>query len=156
VEDVSQPPGHRQGVGLAADVLADDQELVAAETSEGVGRSEHSGQTLGHGHQQLVARAVAEGVVHQLEPLQINEEDPNWRRPTAGPGERQTEVVERARFGRPVRGSCRAAWRCCSSPANRRTAGKTRSKVANGSVAGGCRKATSRGTSGLFPGGLCR
>ena len=37
--------------------------------------AQHRGQSLGDGHQQLVADAVAVQVVHQLEPVEIDEED---------------------------------------------------------------------------------
>ena len=41
------PLGHRHGVGLVEHVLAQDDELVAAEAGHGVARAQGQGQALG-------------------------------------------------------------------------------------------------------------
>ena len=66
--------------------------------------------------QQLVAARVAERVVDDLEAVEVEEEQ---REPIAAAlraHERVLQAVhQRARFGRPVRASCRARWRIKSS-----------------------------------------
>jgi hypothetical protein len=53
-------------------------------------------ESLGHGHQERVTGVVAEGVVHQLEPRQIDEEDRHRRWLALSAGQGQTQMVEEA------------------------------------------------------------
>ena len=64
------------GVGDFAGHLAvqHHQKLVAPEPRHGVARTHRAGNALGHDAQHLIARAVAFGVVHVLEPVEVNEQ----------------------------------------------------------------------------------
>ncbi len=66
--------GDGDGVVLVDEVLAEHDELVAAEPSDGVGRAQRRLQTLGDGDEQTVAEPVAERVVHHLEVVEIEEQ----------------------------------------------------------------------------------
>ena len=65
--------GQRDGGGLV-DVLADDDELVAAEAGDEVARAHGRAQPARDLDEQLVAGRVAEGVVDDLEVVQVEEE----------------------------------------------------------------------------------
>ena len=53
------------------DVVADDHKLVTAEPGERVVGPEYGSDADGRLHQQVVTAAVTEGVVDQLEPVQV-------------------------------------------------------------------------------------
>ena len=57
------------------EVLAQDDELIARHARQRVARAEVRGQTSRDGDQQLVADPVAIAVVHQLEAVEIREQD---------------------------------------------------------------------------------
>src|SRR5215213_1806953 len=65
----------RHGLEHPADAFAEDRELVTAEAGDGVLRTHHGAQPLGHLAQHLVARAVAERVVDALEAIEVEEVD---------------------------------------------------------------------------------
>ena len=56
------------------DVGDQDEELVAAEPGDDVGRPHRASQPVGHDAQELVARRVAVAVVHELEVVEVDEE----------------------------------------------------------------------------------
>ena len=64
------------GIGDFAGHLAvqHHQKLVAPEPRHRVARTHRAGNALGHDAQHLIARAVAFGVVHVLEPVEVNEQ----------------------------------------------------------------------------------
>ena len=64
-----------QRVVLAVDVLVQHDELVAADAGDRVARAQRLAQALGDGAQQGVARLVPEGVVDQLEAVEVDEQD---------------------------------------------------------------------------------
>ncbi len=66
--------GDALGIGFAGQIAKQGDEFVAAETGQVVTRPQTSQQPLRHFHQHLVASAVAEAVVDQLEAVQIDEE----------------------------------------------------------------------------------
>jgi hypothetical protein len=59
--------------GCAARAPDHDRELVAAEAGDDVAGSQQAPHPLGQHHEQAIARPVAEGVVDQLEVVQIDE-----------------------------------------------------------------------------------
>src|SRR5207302_4217862 len=59
----------------APDSLAHDDELVAAESGDGVTGPHGLAQTLGDGHQHAVAGRVTPAVVDELESVEVEEED---------------------------------------------------------------------------------
>ena len=70
--DAVGDPAH---VGEARDALEQDHELVAAEAGDHVVGAQLGRQALGDGDQQLVAGAVAERVVDDLEVVDVGEQD---------------------------------------------------------------------------------
>ena len=56
-------------------VVGQDRELVAAEAGHEVAVPDRAGDPLGDGDQQGVAGGVAEGVVDDLEVVEVDEED---------------------------------------------------------------------------------
>ena len=86
VEDREQPLGHGAGAGLVG-VLADHEELVAAEAGHGVARPGRRLEPSAHRLQQRVADGVAAGVVDDLEPVEVDEQHARSprRRPRARP-----------------------------------------------------------------------
>ena len=63
-----------QGLG-GAEIGDDNGELVAANTGEGVGRAQGAGEAFGDGAEQLIAGGVAEGVIHQLEAIEVEHDE---------------------------------------------------------------------------------
>ena len=74
------PVGDGQGVGFVVDPVAQHHELVAAEAGHEVGGAQHRGEAVGHLHQQGVPAVVAVAVVDQLEPVEIEEGQPDQPR----------------------------------------------------------------------------
>ena len=66
--------GDGDGVVLGHELVAQDHELVAAEAGDGVARAKRIAQPLRQRHQQAVAGAVAEAVVHDLEVVDVAEQ----------------------------------------------------------------------------------
>jgi hypothetical protein len=95
-----------------------DRELVAAQPRDGVARAQHAGDPRADELEQLVAAVVAERVVDLLELVEVEQHHDRlvpsrWAVDSA----RSTRSWNSARFGSPVRTSCRArlslssAWR---------------------------------------------
>ena len=75
-EGVGQADGDRQGAFLVPDVVEEDGELVAAEAGRGVARPERGGDPHRRGRDEdVVAARVAEGVVEDLEVVEVDEQD---------------------------------------------------------------------------------
>lgn len=68
------------------DVLEQHRELVATEPRDRVARAGAGAQALGDGDQQLIACRVAEGVVHPLEVVQVEEQHRDAALPPQGQG----------------------------------------------------------------------
>jgi hypothetical protein len=83
-------------VEVAVDVRREDDELVAADATDGVHRSENCGEAFGDPSQDVVAGVMPAGVVDLFESIEVDKQD---RGPSA-----------RARFGKPVR----VSWVACS------------------------------------------
>ncbi len=92
--------GDATDVGEAGDALEQDHELVAAEAGDRVAGAQCRRQALGRGHQQLVAGAVAERVVDDLEVVDVTEQD---REPAAGLAPALERGGQHAVEPRPVR-----------------------------------------------------
>ena len=93
--------GHALGdadrhLGLG-EVVADDAELVAAEARDRVARAQHLGEPPGQQAQQLVAGAVAERVVDELEAVEVEEQHGDRRPAARAVVERQREAVHEQR-----------------------------------------------------------
>ena len=85
--DLGQDPlgeGHDR-IGVVH-VGAQDRELVAAEAGHRVGRAQDAAEPVPDGHQQLVARIVAEAVVDHLEVVEVEEQHPDPVAAAAGTG----------------------------------------------------------------------
>src|SRR5205823_3500199 len=67
--------GDLDRLAVVDEVLAEDGELVAAEASGRVALAERPLETLGQGDQHLVTGGVTEAVVHDLEVVEVEEED---------------------------------------------------------------------------------
>ena len=77
----------------AFDLFADHNELVAAETSNGVSFA-YRGSDAGYGlDEELVADGVAEGVVDGLEPVKIDEQHAAHPTVSSNPGEGLIEPI---------------------------------------------------------------
>ena len=108
--------GQRDGVGLV-DVLADDDELVAAEAGDQVAGAHGGAQPVGHLDEQLVAGGVAERVVDDLEVVEVEEEA--GQAAGAGRNRSATYCASSVRLGSPVSGSWLAWWASLASKASR-------------------------------------
>ena len=75
-------------------VLDQDHELVAAQASDGVALSHRVLQPVAHGLEELVADGVAEGVVHILEVVEIDDEHGRYRAAATGACEQLVGAVE--------------------------------------------------------------
>ena len=115
--------GNADRLVRAVELLAHDEELVAAEARDGVGRPDGIVQPRGERDQQVVARLVA---IESLTSLNWSRSAsrtatarPSRRRRASAPSSRSSAS---ARFGSPVSGSCIARWRTSSSTRLRSTA----------------------------------
>ena len=81
----------------AVELLADDEELVAAEPRDRVAGAHRVVQPRRQRDEQLVARLVAERVVDELELVEVGEQHRDRAAVAAPPGERALEPVERER-----------------------------------------------------------
>ena len=71
--------GELDGLRFAGEVFAQHDELVAAEAGDGVLTTNGRVQAPAHRDQQLVAGLVPEAVVHQLEPVEVDEQHRDHR-----------------------------------------------------------------------------
>jgi hypothetical protein len=74
LEDVEQAVGELLGALAAVDVSRDHDELVAAEARQHVTGTQRAGQATCDGPQDVVARTMAERVVHDLELVEVDEQ----------------------------------------------------------------------------------
>src|SRR3712207_8465289 len=63
----------------ARDVLAQHDELVAPQARRGVAAAQHAAQVVRDLDEELVPRLVAEGVVHRLEAVEVEEDRKSTR-----------------------------------------------------------------------------
>ncbi len=84
--------GQREGFTVADDLLGEDHELVAAQTSDRVAVAHQVFEALGDGDQQLVADLVPEVVVDRLEAVEVDEQ----QRDHAGAAMQARERLARA------------------------------------------------------------
>ena len=73
-EGALNPPRDRDRLGLDGEVLAEHHELVTAEARHCVARPDHVAETPRRFPQQLVADAVPQAVVDDLEPVEVEKE----------------------------------------------------------------------------------
>src|SRR5436190_23393484 len=98
----TQPLGRLERGHRGRDVLADRHELVPADSAERVADAYGLLKAVGHGGQQLVAGGVAELVVDDLEPVQVDEEERELGLVADGELQRMPEpVVQEAPVGKP-------------------------------------------------------
>ena len=76
-----QPVGQGAGLGDTDGPAEHDDELVAADPADEIAGAGVLGETLGDLHEELVAVAVAERVVDELEPVEVEEHQPDGRTP---------------------------------------------------------------------------
>jgi hypothetical protein len=103
---ISSRPWRRNGWSRLArsrstiQILEEDDELVTAEPGQGVPRPQRSLQPAGHLDQQLVAGGVTQAVVHDLEPVEVEEDEGVMGRATGDAGLGVAQPIEEQR---PVR-----------------------------------------------------
>ena len=90
----THPFGGRQGIGGPDHVVDDHHELVPTQPGHHVAGPDGPLQPSGRLAQQVVAGAVAEGVVHHLEPVQVQEEHPDQPVVSGRPVEGVLEAVQ--------------------------------------------------------------
>ena len=101
MQRVEDPLGHLDhGLGVGS-VLEEHGELVAAEPGRRVARAQAPAQAVGDGAEQLVAGAVAEAVVDELEVVEVDEGDRGDRR--VGAADAGQGVLDAVEEQRPVR-----------------------------------------------------
>ena len=95
-------PGQRRRFVAAGDRRLHDDELVAAEARDDVGRAHQPAQAIGHGAQEHVAARMAERVVDLLELVEVDEHD--GARLIAGAAASARSICSRrkTRLGSPV------------------------------------------------------
>src|SRR4029450_6562914 len=71
--DSQQPLGHRGDLRRVVESVAHDDELVAAEPSHGVAVAPRAPQPIPELHEDPVAGVVADTVVEDLEPVEVEE-----------------------------------------------------------------------------------
>ena len=111
-EDLEQPVGHQLGSRIHGASVDEHDELVAAQTPDAVdSRAWSADSRLGHRLQELVAHRMAEGVIHILEPVEIDEQGGHLARRMRRARASICSVRSRisARLGSPVSASC-TAW----------------------------------------------
>ena len=102
LEQGAQPLGDRERLRRVGEVLAEHDELVAAEARERVVDAQAVGQARGEAAEQLVAGLVAQAVVDDLELVEIDEEDGERRAGPLRAGQRVRQAVEEERpVGQP-------------------------------------------------------
>ena len=72
--DAQQPVGERVGVLDAVELLADDDELVAAEPGDEITGAQRLVEAATHLDEEAVSGVVADAVVEDLEPVEVEEE----------------------------------------------------------------------------------
>ena len=92
-----RPLGVRHGVGFGVVPVEQDQELVAAEPGDDLGRAVGRFEATRHGHEDLVAHLVAEPVVDGLEAVEVEDEHGDRARSALPLGQRVGEAVREQR-----------------------------------------------------------
>ena len=91
-----QPLDDGVGVVRVADVLQQDDELVTAQPRQDVDVAQELADPAGEGHQQVVAGAVPQAVVHQFEAVDVEVDDREVViRPALGPLDGHAEMFEK-------------------------------------------------------------
>src|ERR687887_440845 len=90
----SSASGGQGGCVVLAVDLAHDRELVAAEPGHGIAGPERPVETPGDDREKLVAGLVAERIVHELEAIQVEEEDRDAVALALGPRQGQPDTIE--------------------------------------------------------------
>src|SRR5439155_7667019 len=99
-DGLQQPFGDVGGVLAGArqwQVVAQHGELVAAEPGDGVTGSHHAAQSPSQRHEQLVASVVAEAVVDDLEPVEVEEQHRKRVVAATSPGQGELEELQEQR-----------------------------------------------------------
>ena len=92
-----QALGEDERLALVGHVLAQDYELVPSQAGDRVTGPQRTGEALGDLDQHPVALRVAEAVVHELEPVEVDEQHPGLcGRPRRSP-QRQPQAVKEER-----------------------------------------------------------
>ena len=107
----------RRGLVGVGDRVEDDPELVAAEPGDRVARAQAADEPLADGHQQPVADGVADALVDDLEPVEVEQDRPR--------STRRRPVVTRPGRGRSGRSGARG-WAGRWSGRTGRRAGRRR------------------------------
>ena len=92
-QGVQRPLGVGHGVALGVVAVEEDQELVAAQPGDDVGRAVGPRQAPRHRHQHLVADLVAEAVVDGLEAVEVEDEHGHRARGALALGQRVGQTV---------------------------------------------------------------
>ena len=79
---------------LVGEVFAHDDELVAAQAGDGVLPTDGRGEPLADFDEELVAGVVPEAVVHDLEAVEVDEQDREHRVTVAEAGERVMQAID--------------------------------------------------------------
>ena len=88
------PFGDHLGSPVEREAVGENDELVAAESPDGVARAQNAEQPSRHQLQQLVARPVSQGVVGVLEIVQIDEQGRHGGTRTSGPHQHLLRPVQ--------------------------------------------------------------
>ncbi len=88
------PLGDVDRLALGAELLAEDQELVAAEARDGVAGAQDRLQSPRELDEERVAGVVAQAVVDRLEAVEVEEHQREARRPASAARDRDVQAVE--------------------------------------------------------------
>ena len=105
---IEQSLPRRSCARAAEHSIARIDELVAAEPRNGVARAQRRLQPSRHRDEQIVADGVAETVVHQLEPVEVEQQPTGPSRTVKRRNACSTRSANSARFDSPVRLSWKA------------------------------------------------
>ena len=116
---VEQPRGDFLRLVRRGEALGEVEELVAAESTQRVGRTRDQLETPRDTDEQLVADEVTVGVVHALEVVEVEQQHRAVRRPVAATRAWawRKRSSKSARLARPVRESWSAWWESCAARA---------------------------------------
>ena len=116
-DDLEDAVGGGEHLHLAVGLVDQDHELVAAQAGREVIAPDAGADPVGDGGQDPVAAGVAEEVVHDLEAVEVEEED--GRLAVGRQADLPTLASRARRLGRPVRSSWRAMYAVRSSASMR-------------------------------------
>ena len=92
-EDRRQPAHDPLRLALGCDLLTEHDEFIAAEAGQRVGRTEHALHPLRRLGEHLVAGGVTQAVVHELEVVEVHEDDRHATRAPCQACQRLLEAV---------------------------------------------------------------